>query len=188
MIFVTAILGFHVLPGWVSAASAQEFDAKTGFRIDRYRSPVPETVPGGTRIVAADVQPLVKNRNALLIDVMPSEGGRADPETGAWHLLKKHANIPGSIWLADTGRGDLAPAMETYFKSNVDRLTEGDKSRPIIFYCLADCWMSWNAVKRAATYGYTSLYWLSEGTDGWRDWGGELVAATPLPIARADTK
>lgn len=35
--------------------------------------------------------------------------------------------------------------------------------------------MSWNTVRRAAALGYQNIYWLSEGTDGWTDWGGDLV-------------
>ena len=47
----------------------------------------------------------------------------------------------------------------------------------LLFFCLADCWMSWNAAKRAQEYGYTSVLWYPEGTDGWRfeDWPVEKV-------------
>lgn len=168
----------------IALAAGAEFDAKTGYRIDRYRAPVPEDVPGGERIFAADVEKLVKDKKAILIDAMPSEGGRADPETGEWHLLKPHTDIPGSVWLADIGKGELTPEYENYFKSSLERLTAGDKTRALILYCMADCWMSWNSVKRAASYGYSKIYWLSEGTDGWRDWGGTLVDAKPEPLPR----
>ena len=43
----------------------------------------------------------------------------------------------------------------------------GDHSRLLVLYCLADCWMSWNAAKRALSYGYTNVAWYPEGTDGW---------------------
>jgi len=42
--------------------------------------------------------------------------------------------------------------------------------------------MSWNAVRRAAALGYQNIYWLSEGTDGWTDWGGTLIDAKPEPF------
>ena len=42
--------------------------------------------------------------------------------------------------------------------------------------------MGWNAVKRAAGYGYTSLYWYPDGTDGWRDWDKPFEAAVPVPV------
>jgi PQQ-dependent catabolism-associated CXXCW motif protein len=168
--------------GAFAADEATLFDPQSGYRISRYRAPVPETVPGGTRIHFEDVERLVKDKGALLIDAAPAEGAGPDPETGEWRLTRKRENIPGSHWLADVGKGTLSASMDLYFKSNLDRLTRGDKSHPIIIYCLADCWMGWNAVKRAASYGYTSLFWYPEGTDGWRDWDGRFAPANPVRL------
>ena len=165
------------------AAAEAEFDASTGFRIARYRSPVPNTVPGGRVITAADVADLVKNRQALLVDVMPSDGAGLDTATGAWHMTKPRPDIPGSVWLPDVGKGQLSPAMDGYFRDNLAKMTGGNNSRPIILYCQADCWMSWNAVRRASGYGYTALYWFPEGSDGWRDWDGSFAEAQPVPLA-----
>ena len=39
----------------------------------------------------------------------------------------------------------------------------------IVIYCLRDCWMSWNAAKRAMTMGYRNVVWYPDGTDGWED-------------------
>jgi PQQ-dependent catabolism-associated CXXCW motif protein len=163
-------------------AEDPEFDAATGYRISRYRSPVPESVAGGTRITAAEVLELVKNQKAVLLDVMPSDGAGLDAATGEWHMTKPRQNIPGSVWLPDVGRGQLSPSMETYFRGNLEKLTAGERSRSIIIYCQSDCWMSWNAVKRAAGYGYTSLYWFPEGSDGWRDWDGTFSEGKPVPL------
>ena len=170
-----------LLAGTAIAAEA-DFDTITGYRIARYRSPVPESVAGAERITAADVATLLRDRNALLIDVMPSEGAGPDTATGAWRAVKPRQHIPGSIWLPDVGKGELTPAFDAYFKSNLARLTDGNPARAMIIYCQADCWMSWNAVKRAASYGYTALYWFPEGSDGWRDWDGQFVAASPVPM------
>ena len=68
-------------------------------------------------------------------------------------------------------------------ETHLERLTSGDRARAIIIYCQADCWMSWNAVRRAAAYGYSAIYWLAEGTDGWRDWDGAFEDSTPVPLA-----
>ncbi|WP_404942704.1 rhodanese-like domain-containing protein, partial [Pseudomonas poae] len=46
-----------------------------------------------------------------------------------------------------------------------------------VFYCRSDCWLSWNAVKRAANLGYTSVYWYRDGLDAWE--------AAKLPVATA---
>jgi PQQ-dependent catabolism-associated CXXCW motif protein len=162
--------------------SVTDFDPQTGYRISRYRAPLPERMDGAARIFAADIAALLKEKNAVLIDVMPSEGGGADPETGQWRLIKPRQNIPNSTWLPDVGKGKIDERMDTYFKSNLDALTAGDKSRAIIIYCQSDCWMGWNAVRRVLSYGYTSIYWYPDGTDGWKDWDGAVVDAQPVPL------
>ena len=59
--------------------------------------------------------------------------------------------------------------------------TKGRRDAPVVFYCLANCWMSWNAAKRAASWGYTRVYWYRDGTDGWEAAGLPLAAAAPVP-------
>ena len=163
--------------------SAQtHLDPATGFRIEQYRAPVPGTVPGGTTITLETLQSLVRDSSAVLLDVTPLEGRGADPTAGGWHVPKPRTNMVGSTWLPDVGKGILTSALEAYFAANLTALTNGDKSRPIIIYCQADCWMSWNAVKRAANFGYTALYWYPDGTDGMRDWDIPLVPASPIPM------
>ena len=168
------------------AEDAAEFDAATGYRITRYRAPVPEVVPGAKRIFFDDVEALAKSKEVILLDVMSAEGGGADPVTGQWRLVKPRQHIAGSHWLPNVGKGVLDAGLESYFRSNLERLTGGDKSRQIVIYCQADCWMGWNAAKRAANYGYTAVTWYPEGTDGWRDWDGTLVAAEPVAMDPAD--
>lgn len=170
------------------AEEPAEFDAVTGYRISRYQAPVPEEVPGAKRVQFEDVERIVKERSAILIDVMATDGAGVDSETGRWQLRRPRKNIPGSHWLADVGRGKPGAALEHYFTSNLERLTGGDKARAIVIYCLADCWMGWNAAKRAATYGYTAVQWYPEGSDGWRDWDGTLADAEPVPMDPADAK
>lgn len=179
-----ALLFAIALQGSVSAE--EHFDPETGFRTSRYRAPTPQTAPGATTITVDDVKRLVRDENAVLLDAMPSEGAGPDPRTGVWRLVKTREHIPGSVWLPDVGRGTLTPAMEHYFKSNLRRLTGDDPARAIIIYCVADCWMGWNAVKRASAYGYTRLYWMPDGTDGWRDWEGTFEPAEPVPLTPAD--
>ena len=84
--------------------------------------------------------------------------------------------------MPDVGRGRVTPALECYFRQNLVRLTGGDKAKPIVLYCQSDCWMAWNAVRRAAGYGYTRLYWYPDGIDGWRDWERKAEPAEPVPL------
>lgn len=171
----------------VSAARAgpDEFDRATGYKIARYRAPVPDEAPGAKRIFVEDLERLVRDRAAVLIDVAPTEGGVPDKTTGVWSGMTPHQNIPGSVWLPNVGKGDASGGEVAYFEANLARLTRRDFDRPIILYCQADCWMSWNAVKRAASLGYRSLYWFPEGTDGWRDWDKPFAPAVAAPSPSA---
>jgi PQQ-dependent catabolism-associated CXXCW motif protein len=158
------------------------FDPVTGYRIAHYRAAVPDTVAGGTRVDLVTTDALIKS-GAVLVDVMPAEGAGPDPATGAWRLSRPHQTISGATWLPDVGRGKIPPEIEDFFKRNLERLSGGDKARPLILFCQSDCWMAWNAVQRAAGYGYSALQWFPEGTDGWVEWGDrKLVPAVPVGL------
>jgi len=178
--------GFLALSAHAGASgvptTGADFDASTGYRIARYRAPLPDWAPGSARIFAADLPALIERKNAILLDVMAAEGGGYDPATGQWRLTKFHDTIPGAIWLPDSGRGRIDPRVERGFRSTLSSLTGGDTSRAIVIFCQSDCWMSWNAVRRAAMWGYQNLYWFPEGIDGWRDWDGPTTPAVPLAV------
>jgi PQQ-dependent catabolism-associated CXXCW motif protein len=129
----------------------------------------------------AGVQELLEAPGTVVIDVLPQQK-RPDnlPSETLW-LPKPRFNVPGSVWLPDVGRGAISDSTDAYYRSNLDRLTGGDRSRNIIVYCLADCWMSWNAAKRAIEYGYTSVYWYPGGTDDWTAAGLPTQKSEPVP-------
>jgi len=149
------------------------------YRTDDYRAPVPATVAGGRAIATDEAQRLWRGKRAVFIDVLPAprrpEGLRPD---ALWKPLPRR-DIPGSLWLPDVGRGALPEPLAAYFRAALERATGGDKSAPLVLYCLADCWMSWNATKRAASYGYTQLYWYRDGTIGWEAAALPTAEATP---------
>jgi PQQ-dependent catabolism-associated CXXCW motif protein len=71
--------------------------------------------------------------------------------------------------------------MERYFRDSLMALTSGDRSRNIVFYCMTNCWMSWNAAKRALSWGYGAVMWYPEGADGWEAANLPLAEAQPYP-------
>lgn len=166
---------------WAGAVSAGEFDPATGYRIDRYRAPVDRPLEGGAVAGLDEVDRLVAEDGAALIDVMPARAGY-DHATGRWLIVEKRENLPGSVWLPEVGRGALEPCLAPYFEASLRRLTADRSDRPLVFYCMADCWMSWNAVRRAAALGFRRLYWFPEGTDGWRDAGRPFASGDPWPV------
>jgi PQQ-dependent catabolism-associated CXXCW motif protein len=63
------------------------------------------------------------------------------------------------------------------------RATDGDRDRAVVIYCLADCWMSWNAAKRAAEWGWRAVHWYRDGMDGWEFAGLPTEILHPAPGA-----
>ena len=152
-----------------------------GYRMDKFRAPVPATLKGATVVSTKEVEAL--GGTAILIDVLPRPPKPAGLKEGTIWRPRPRSNIPGSVWLPNTGFGVLPISVEAYFRDNLARLTEGDPARKLVFYCLADCWMSWNAAKRALAYGYSQVYWYPEGTDGWGAAGLPLAPSEPEPGA-----
>lgn len=141
-----------------------------GYQMDNYRSKVPATLAGVKVVNAIQVKKLLAAGPALLIDVLPSPPKPKSLKSGALWMPLAREKIPNTHWLANVGFGAISDRLDTYFKSNLKRLTQGNKARAVIIYCRADCWMSWNAAKRAREeYGYTNIYWFPEGIDGWQE-------------------
>ncbi len=160
------------------AAQAGSFDSDSGYRLSGYRGVVPGPPPGVPRIGAARVAALADARAAVLIDVVPAEGGVRGPD-GRWRLAREERGIPGAAWFPEAGRGRIDPAIERWFLAGVGALHARRPTAPLIVFCLADCWMSWNAAWRLKRVGYARVYWFAEGADGWRDLGRPLAPMTP---------
>jgi len=168
-----------------SAISSATVPEPPGYRFEDYRAPTPATIAGGTAVSTADLQALLKTGNPILIDVLPNPRRPDNLPAGTLWLPKERKNIPGSVWLPEVGRGALNPDVESYFRSNLARLASGDRGRRLVFYCLATCWMSWNAAKRAISYGYQAVYWYRDGTDGWSAAGLPTEKSEPVPMVPA---
>lgn len=161
------------------AAHAAPVPEPEGYRLDGYRAPTPATVRGGRVLHTDDLRAAIARGGVVLIDVLPAPRRPPGLAPNALWMPAPRMDIPGSVWLPDVGRGALAPGMEAWFRARLDALTGGDHARPLVFYCLRDCWMSWNATKRAAAYGYVEAAWYPEGSDGWAQAGLPLARATP---------
>lgn len=150
------------------------------YRTEAYRAPVPATLAGGVVIDTEEAKRL-HDAGAAFVDVLPrAPRPRGLPADTIWRP-KPRSNVPGSIWLVDSGYGELTPAMERYLLDGLASVTQRDKSRPIVIYCLRDCWMSYNAARRAIRAGYSAVHWYPDGTDGWAEAGYDLVPSEPEP-------
>ena len=158
------------------------FDPQTGYRIARQRAPTPDDIPGPAQLVGPRQTQNLLARGALALDVFGATQSRFDELDGTWLVSKPRHSLPGAVWLPETGRGRLDETMRRYLANTLDSMTP-HRDHPIVVYCIADCWMSWNAAQRIAALGYTRVYWFRLGTDGWRDIGAELEIVEPKPVA-----
>jgi PQQ-dependent catabolism-associated CXXCW motif protein len=172
-----AAIGVVMLSHMVAAGEPDDVDVAEppGYRTQDYRTPVPKSLRGARVASTAEVAALWRQGKTVFIDVLPRPPRPRNLPAGTIWRDSPRLNIPGSIWLPDTGYGELASVTEHYLSDGLARATAGDIGRPLVFYCLRDCWMSWNAAKRALALGYTDVIWYPDGTDGW--------TAADLPVA-----
>ena len=92
-----------------------------------------------------------------------------------------HDNIPGSIWLPDTGYGALAPETEDYLRTD---LAPRDRRRPhrsIVVYLPARLL---DVVERREAHPDHRLHpgrWFPDGTDGWTEMLLPVAEVQPAP-------
>jgi len=172
-----------LLPGLLAAAVEQDFFNAEGYRDKHYRRPTPEVAPAGTTLTTEQLAALIAEESPVLIDVQAITVRSELEEFGlSWLPDSPRHHIEGSTWLPNVGYAELDERMTHFFRSNLDRLSGGDPESPLVFYCVVDCWMSWNAIRRAASWGYRNLYWYPDGSDGWADAGLPLVVGEPQPL------
>jgi PQQ-dependent catabolism-associated CXXCW motif protein len=150
----------------------------SGYRMQDYRVATPATLAGARVVSTAEAAEMWKE-GAAFVDVLPHAPRPSNLPEGTIWREKVRRNIPGSIWLPDTGYGALSQATEDYLRKGLERITEGDHKKWLVIYCLRNCWMSWNAAKRALSMGYEHVAWYPEGTDGWQEAGLSLQDAEP---------
>jgi PQQ-dependent catabolism-associated CXXCW motif protein len=181
---LVAALGVLLLVGAAGATDAPASEPND-YRMDDYRAPVPATLRGAAVLSTDEARAYWEKHDAVFIDVLPQPPRPVGlPASTIWRP-KPRDDVPGSIWLPDTGYGALAPVMEQYFERGLQNATGGDRDRTLVFYCLANCWMSWNAAKRAVALGYTRVAWYPDGTDGWTEHHLPLEVRSPVPRPQA---
>jgi PQQ-dependent catabolism-associated CXXCW motif protein len=150
-----------------TAFAAETAPEPTEYRTENYRAPVPATLKGAKVVTTEETIALWKDKSAVFVDVLPHDPKPANLPAGTIWREKVREDIPGSIWLANVGYGVINKETEAYFRKGLKSRLGDDTKRKVLFYCMANCWMSWNAAKRAVDWGYKSVLWYPLGTDGW---------------------
>jgi PQQ-dependent catabolism-associated CXXCW motif protein len=155
------------------------------YRMDHFRAPVPTTLNGATVVDTQGAHAAWQDGKTVFIDVLPQAPKPASLPKGVIWRDKPRDTIKGATWLPNVGYGKLHPDMHAFFKQQLAVLTGDDKAKPVLFFCLQDCWMSWNAAKRALEYGYSNVSWYPDGTDGWSFQDYPLETVKPVfPAAK----
>lgn len=163
---VAAALAAAILAAPAFAQQQEPFEPE-GYRTENYRAPVPATLAGARVLTTEEAEAIWRANSGTFVDVLPRPPKPKNLPAGTVWRDAPRKDIPGSIWLPDTGYGTLPPAMDDYLRRGLARASRGDKAALLVIYCLADCWMSWNAAKRALAYGYSNVTWYPDGSDGW---------------------
>src|ERR1700712_5838369 len=117
-------------------ASAQENPPEPeGYRTDNYRSLVPATLAGARVLATEEAEAIWRAGKAVFIDVLPRPPKPLNLPEGTIWRDKPRLNIPGSIWLPDTGYGTLAAATEDYLREGLARAGGGGQGKPVVSYC-----------------------------------------------------
>lgn len=152
--------------GLSSLSPARAVEIPDGYREPPYLAATPDHLPGATTLTAVQAWEAQQN-GAVLIDASPATLGSYGKTAGQWVIKAEHRSIAGSVWLPNVGEYQPPPEVERWFAAELNRLSHGDRAAPLVFFCRPDCWMSWNAAKRALALGYTRVFWYRDGIPGW---------------------
>jgi len=139
----------------------------TQLRTVGYHGPTPTRIPGGKVVTTGELKALLEQpQRPYLIDVL---GGGV------------HRTISGAFWMIGSGDGEMSKDEEARFAKAIAAFAGGDKSRPMVFYCVdSECWLSYNASLRAISLGYTNVMWYRGGIASWRTSEGAMTQSDPF--------
>jgi PQQ-dependent catabolism-associated CXXCW motif protein len=160
----------------VAAALAASVPEPSGYWTGPPQGDTPDTVAGATVVHTEALARMIPYDKPVLIDVSPPPPPPPELPPGTVWMPAPHRDIPGSVWLQDAGRGELAPAAEDFYRTSLESLTGGDRNHAVVLYCHPKCWLSWNAAKRAVAFGYRRVFWYPDGIEGWQEAGGAVAA------------
>lgn len=130
--------------------------------------PTPTQIPGGQVITTDRLIPLL------------AQGPQAAPLV--FHVLGPGNMLPGAQMAAPASQaGSFDDQTQREFGQYLQQVTQGDKARPMVFYCLnTQCWMSYNAALRAINMGFTHVLWYRGGIEAWQQ-AQQMSAGMQMP-------
>jgi PQQ-dependent catabolism-associated CXXCW motif protein len=139
----------------------------TTIREHDFDAPTPTGIEGARTITTLELDGMMRGASPpLVIDVIRG---------------RQTVSLPNAVWLPDAGVGrDMDDDIQAWLDLHLSRLTNRDKTRPLVFFCASHfCWLAHNAVLRAVALGYTNVSWYRGGRDAWRAAGLPLMPVSP---------
>jgi PQQ-dependent catabolism-associated CXXCW motif protein len=143
-------------------------------------APLPAGVHGGHVLHAQAVASLLKQAGAVVVDVSAAPRRPTELAPGAPWLPLPHRGIPAALWIPGAGAGNIDRDVDDFYRTQLGQATSGNLNARMVVYCHANCWLSWNAAKRAIGYGYRQVSWFPDGVEGWTAAGFATAALEPL--------
>ena len=117
----------------VAAAQAAAPTEPRHYHIGAYHGPTPLTLHGATVVTTAAAHQLWLD-HAAFIDVWPQPPKPSGLPKGTLWITRPRLDIPGSIWLPDTGYGQLSGRMEFYFEDGLLKASHHDRTAKLVVY------------------------------------------------------
>src|ERR1700704_5970280 len=105
------------------------------YRMENYRAPVPATLAGARVLTTDEAETVWRAKTGVFIDVLPRAPKPQNLPAGTVWRDKPRLNVPGSVWLPDTGYGKLSAATEDYLKQGIMRASAGNDAVLLVVYC-----------------------------------------------------
>lgn len=133
-----------------------------------YALPTPLHVDRVTTIATREFKSMIDKEDKLVVidcrDIPATCRGRPEEDCGSQTL-----SIPSAYWFPGAGIGTAI--TDEYQKKFIGRLSRYccQRSQPLVFFCYGkNSWLSVNAAIRAASAGYSRVYWYRGGRAAWR--------------------
>jgi len=144
-------------PSAVVAAERQDFGIAASDRLHTgaMHGPTPSSIPGAQLITTQG-----------LVELLKIAAGRVL----VFDVLGSHERLPGALNAVPAHQpGSFDDAVQREFGQYLQQVTQGQKDRPLVFYCQStQCWMSYNAALRASRMGYSQVLWYRGGIEAWK--------------------